>query len=314
MRMLSIDGGGVRGLIPATMVAEIERRIGLPSAEVFDVIAGTSAGGQIALALSVPGPDGRPRWSAANFTEYITGAYGRVFDHPSLGLVSALKSLTGEKYPAEPLESVLDEVLGTTMLSEALTEVLVTSYEVEAAVPHFFTRAAARAGDDVTMAFAGRATSAAPTYFEPASAGQDENRRTFIDGGVFANNPTVCGFAHAMALGHDEDEMTVVSLGTGAVSRQWAYDEVREWGLANWIRPVLDITAHGANSAIDWQMRSILKPGTYFRLTPDMSDGRSALDDASEETVAALSSLTAQLIARHDQVFDDIAAALTRPA
>jgi patatin-like phospholipase/acyl hydrolase len=205
----------------------------------------------------------------------------------------------------------LDDVFGTVMLSSAMTEVLVTSYEVERAEPHFFTRDGARAGDDVPMAFAARATSAAPTYFEPASAGQAEHRRTFIDGGVFANNPTVCAFAHAMSLGHDEDDMTVISLGTGAVSRQWAFDEVREWGLANWIRPVLDITAHGANSAIDWQMRSILRPGTYFRLTPDMSDGRSSLDDASEETVAALTALTAQLIARHDRVFDEIATAIT---
>jgi patatin-like phospholipase/acyl hydrolase len=226
--------------------------------------------------------------------------------------VSAFKSLTGEKYPAGPLESVLDDVLGTTMLSEALVEVLVTSYEVEQAEPHFFTRHDARNGDDVAMAFAGRATSAAPTYFEPASQGAESARRTFIDGGVFANNPTVCGFAHAMSLGHDEDDMTVVSLGTGAVSRQWAYDEVREWGLANWIRPVLDITAHGANAAIDWQMRSILKDGSYFRLTPGMSDGRTSLDDASEQTVAALSALTRDLIERHDRVFDEIAAAVTR--
>lgn len=311
MRILSIDGGGVRGLIPALLVAEIEHRTGRPIHESFDLVAGTSAGGQIALALTAPAASGGPRWTAAAFADHVTSLYGQVFDHPSMGLLSALRTLTQEKYPAARLESALAEVLGETMLSEALVEVLVTSYEVESASPHFFTRQAAREGDDHTMAFVARATSAAPTYFEPATVTTQSGRRTFIDGGVFANNPTVCAFAHAMSLGDDEDGMTVVSLGTGAISEQWAFDEVRDWGLANWIRPVLDITSHGANAAIDWQMRSILPAGRYFRLSPEMSDGRSSLDDASPETVEALADVTRRLIVRNDAVFDAIAASVS---
>ena len=62
MKILSIDGGGVRGLIPGMVVVEIERRMGKPVSELFDLIAGTSAGGHIALALTAPGTDGKPRW------------------------------------------------------------------------------------------------------------------------------------------------------------------------------------------------------------------------------------------------------------
>ena len=312
MRILSIDGGGVRGLIPALLVAQIESRTGRPIHTSFDVVAGTSAGGQIVLALTAPADDGSLRWTAATFADHLTTLYAAVFDHPSVGLLSALRTLTQEKYPAHQLETALTGVFGDALLSDALTEVLVTAYEVESAAPHFFTRHAARNGHDHPMTFVARATSAAPTYFEPATVTSETGRRTFIDGGVFANNPTVCAFAHAMSLGGDEDAMTVVSLGTGAVSEAWGFDEVRDWGLANWIRPVLDITAHGANAAIDWQMRNIVPAGRYFRLTPEMADGRSALDDASPQTVDALSQMTADLIARNDKMFDDIAAAVTQ--
>src|SRR5438067_8204092 len=64
MRVLSIDGGGVRGIIPALVLAEVERRTGKRTAELFDLVTGTSTGGIIALAMTVPGDDGAPRWTA----------------------------------------------------------------------------------------------------------------------------------------------------------------------------------------------------------------------------------------------------------
>ncbi|NBR93646.1 MAG: hypothetical protein EBT44_02175 [Actinobacteria bacterium] len=84
---------------------------------------------------------------------------------------------------------------------------------------------------DYLMRFVARATSAAPTYFEPAAKIESEEKLAFIDGAVFANNPTMCAFAHAMSIGYDEDEMTIISIGTGAVARELEYEEVRHWGM-----------------------------------------------------------------------------------
>ena len=89
MKILSIDGGGVRGLIPGMVIVEIEKRMGKPISELFDLISGTSAGGHIALALATPGKDGKPKWSAPELAAYYREAYGQfasngiLFNHES---------------------------------------------------------------------------------------------------------------------------------------------------------------------------------------------------------------------------------------
>ena len=306
MKILSIDGGGVRGIIPGMVIAEIESRTGKPVSELFDLISGTSAGGHLALALSLPAENGKPRWSAAALADFYGPAYGKIFDSSRFKMLDVIKGLAHERYSSNGIEGVLEELFGEAMLSDALTEVLITAYEVERAEPHFFTRHDARTDprNDHFMRFVARATSAAPTYFEPAARLESPDKLTFIDGGVFANNPTMCAFAHAQSLGFDEDDMTIVSLGTGAVSRSLQFEEVREWGLASWARPIIDISAHAGNHAIDWQMTHILRPENYFRLTPSLASGRTSLDDARPETISALEAIAKNLIEENSATID----------
>ena len=308
MKILSIDGGGVRGLIPGMVIVEIEKRMGKPISESFDLISGTSAGGHIALALATPGANGKPKWSAPELAAYYREAYGRIFDNSGFKMLDVLKGLTSERYSADGIDSALNEIFGEAKLSEALIEVLITAFEVERGEPHFFLRSEARENPrkDHLMSFVARATSAAPTYFEPAAKFNDEEGMAFLDGAVFANNPSMCAFAHAQSLGFDEDEMTIISLGTGAVSRILQYEEVRHWGLANWARPILDITSQASNHAIDWQLNHILRKGHYFRVQPLMSGMRSAIDDARPETIKALEQASIEVISRHSEDLDKL--------
>ena len=171
MKILSIDGGGVRGLIPGAVIVEIEKRMGKPISQLFDLLSGTSAGGHIALALATPGDDGKPRWSAQELAAYYREAYGRIFDNSGFKVLDALKGLTNERYSADGIDAALNEIFGEAKLSEALIEVLITAFEVEGGEPHFFLRSEARSEPkkDYLMSFVARATSAAPTYFEPAA-------------------------------------------------------------------------------------------------------------------------------------------------
>jgi hypothetical protein len=100
--------------------------------------------------------------------------------------------------------------------------------------------------------------------------------------------------------------MTIISLGTGAVSRILQYEEVRHWGLANWARPILDITSQASNHAIDWQLNHILRKGHYFRVQPLMSGMRSAIDDARPETIEALEQASLEVIFRHSEDLDKL--------
>ena len=143
-RVLAIDGGGIRGLIPALVLDRIEQRVGRPIAECFDLIAGTSTGGILAVGLSCAGDD-RPRWSAADLVALYETEGPRIFDRSLVKTLTSVFGIEDEKYSRENLEEPLDRYLGAARLRDALTELLVPAYETERRFPYFFRRTAARA-------------------------------------------------------------------------------------------------------------------------------------------------------------------------
>ena len=114
--ILSIDGGGIRGIIPAMILAEIERRTGRRIAEMFDLIAGTSTGGILALGLTVPHEQKRnkPRYRASQLVSFYEEDGKEIF-HSFWQDVVSLHGLMEERYPSEPIERVLRKYLGDQM-------------------------------------------------------------------------------------------------------------------------------------------------------------------------------------------------------
>ena len=276
-KILSIDGGGIRGVIPAAVLVEIEERTGRPVAELFDLIAGTSTGGLLAL-----------------------------------------ESVLEEKYPSRGIERVLAQYFGDTMLSESLTEILVTSYDIERRSPFFFRRSRAREreGWDWQMRQAARATSAAPTYFEPVKL-QDRNSSEYyalVDGGVFANNPAMCAYAEARTLWPDEEDFLVVSLGTGELTRSLPYEEVKGWGLALWAQPILNVVFDGVADTVDYQLRELLASEgddrRYYRFQTVLDIGKDDMDDASRTNIAALKTKAREIISENDAALETLCAKL----
>src|SRR4051812_35242238 len=164
--ILSIDGGGIRGIIPAMMLARIEERTGMPTHQLFDLVAGTSTGGIIALGLTKANEAGGNQFAASDLIELFERDGPTIFPH---GLFSRLRGLDGwtdERYDAIGIEQVLKRLAGDARLKDALTKVLVTSYDIERRDAIFFK--SWRAKDDPAFDFAirdvARATSAAPTY------------------------------------------------------------------------------------------------------------------------------------------------------
>jgi len=253
-KILSIDGGGIRGSIPALLMAEIERRTRQPISQSFDLIAGTSTGGVLALGLVVPGEDDQPRYTASECIAFYEEEGPRIFERSLWRAAASLASLRDEKYPSEPVEAALAKYFGDTMLSEALTDVLITSYDIERRIPWFFRSSRARERPDYNfpMKAVARATSAAPTYFEAARVETHDgsNYYPLIDGAVFANNPTMCAYIDAVQRYPGYDDYLVVSLGTGEYTRRFPYDEAKDWGLIGWVRPIIDILQHGVNETV----------------------------------------------------------------
>ena len=318
-RILSIDGGGIRGIVPATVLRELERRAGAPASELFDLIAGTSTGGIIALGVTKPSASGRPQFTAGDLVALYENEGRRIFSQSLLRRIHAAGSALEEKYSADGLEEVLAEYFGDARLKDALTDVLVPSYEIERRIPWFFRSRKARvdAAYDFAMSDVARATSAAPTFFDPArldAAGGDY--WALVDGGVYANNPTMCAYAEKMDVDRDADVL-VVSLGTGTYEAPIAYDDAADWGRLGWARPILDVVFDGVSDTVAYQVAELCPPRRdgskrYFRFQLRVDATTDAMDDASKRNVWRLKRMAEGLVRERETDLDAVSNQLER--
>lgn len=295
IKILSIDGGGIRGIIPAILLAEIEKSTSKKIYELFDFFTGTSTGGILTLLLNKPEP-----LAASDLIEIYGGIDGkRIFKKNFFTLLNYI--FKGPKYDKTGIESVLSEKLGDTCLKDTLKPVLITSYETECRNATFFSNYNNRY-KDLYLKDVARATSAAPTYFEPLNI---QKKGTFVDGGVAANNPAMCAYVEVLKLlkreGIDPDskKIIIVSLGTGTATNSYCYDEMKHWTPIDWIRGPLISSFFDANSnTVEYQLTQIVKPDCYYRFQLQLPNekGSDALDNTEEKNLNKLSSLTSSYI------------------
>lgn len=263
-RILAIDGGGIRGIIPARFLAALEgcladalarRRgdaAGAPGwegidspriADCFHLIAGTSTGGLLAAGVATTDAAGRPKLSAEDAANVYVNHGAEIFHRPLLRNVLDHFALLVPKYPLAQLRKVLelDSVLGDGLLKDARTEVLILSFDTALPGPRFFTRwgapdAGGRPSEpSETMVEVALATAAAPTYFEPETL----DRTPLIDGGVYAGNPALAAISMALRrtvapVPRTAADVFMVSLGTGEWSVPLDYGA---GGVFGWLRP-----------------------------------------------------------------------------
>ncbi|MFQ6018742.1 MAG: patatin-like phospholipase family protein [Kiloniellaceae bacterium] len=330
-RVLALDGGGIRGIIPALVLERIEQSIGKPISDLFHMVAGTSTGGLLALGLTAPDGHGTgPRFGGADAVALYRDRGADIFSRSFRYRIGTLGGLTDAKYSAKGLEDVLEAQFGETWISEALVDVFVTAYDIEARTPRFLKSWKARgeslaAGEtaadrDLLMRAAARATSAAPTYFDPARVESRAGRSNcLVDGGVFANNPAMCALASALKIYPGAQRHLVLSLGTGELERKISCDKAEDWGLVGWARPVLDIVFDGVSDTVDYQLRQN-RALAYFRLQCDLgrfADGSRGpnddMDDASPENIAKLVRKAQEMIAARQAEFDELVRRLAAP-
>lgn len=312
-KILSIDGGGIRGMIPAMVLERLEEMTGRPVSRMFDLIGGTSTGGILALGLVTPDGEGAPRYRAGELAELYRREGENIFSRSFWYWLRSLANLADAKYPEDGIERVLERYFGSARLSEALTPVVVTSYEIERRSPWFFKSRKARDPRlreeyDFPMKKVARATSAAPTYFDPLridfEGGSDYY--ALVDGGVYANNPAMCAYAEARVMFPD-DEILMVSIGTGKLTRRIPLAKARRWGLVGWAVPVLDVVFDGVGDTIDFQLRQLLSDDRYFRLQAPLAEGNDEMDDSSPENLRALQLEAEELIRENGETLEKLA-------
>jgi patatin-like phospholipase/acyl hydrolase len=298
MRILAIDGGGIRGIIPALVLAQIERRSGRQTFEMFDLIAGTSTGGILACALCAPEP-----LPAEKLVALYEEEGPEIFSRSVFQKIRSAGGLADEKYDSAALDRSLERFLSDKRLSSSRPDLIVPAYDTAEPGPYFFKSRKARESeaDDFPLAVVARSTSAAPTYFEASAVGG----RALVDGGVFAVNPAMSAFAEVMRH-QPSAEVVLLSLGTGQRTRRRSYAEIKNWGLVEWARPILDVVFDGVSDAVDYQLRHILEEGRYWRLQVELTEASDDLDDASEENLRLLRRQAEDLVAASSADIDAV--------
>lgn len=317
VRILSIDGGGIRGLMPAILLSALENRTGNPVHKMFDLASGTSTGSMLAGALFKNRP-----LTAAQVRDYYIRDGDYIFTRSPLRQIAS--ALTGPKYDEQPMENVLLASLGDSWLSDCIKPLLIPAYELTQRQAFFFKSWKAQGHDipnyhhqiiyDYLLRDVVRAATAAPSYFRPARirsrAGHDS---VFIDGAVFANNPALCALASARRLNPDAERFILVSLGTGQQAKSIGYTESSAWGLLNWARPLLDCMMDGASDAVAYQVEEAFGAEVEqyrFDFSHISLPVDSPIDDASSANVRKLIVAAEQEVARKEQVLSKLSALL----
>jgi predicted acylesterase/phospholipase RssA len=292
-RILSIDGGGIRGLIPATILAAIEERTGKPIYKLFDLIAGTSTGAILTLGLTKPNAAGEVEHSARDLRALYERDAPDIFRNPA----SWWENLLTPKYKSYRIRRIMAQNFGEYRLKDALTDILIPCYDIERRYPHIFrSRWARRQGQfDFNMSDVAAAASATPTMFDPLRIPRPGAGGvvSLVDGGVFANNPA----GHALAeintmLPAKDDQILLVSLGTGESMERMEKKYPADWGFIRWSVPMIELVSESISEGVHRQMRDMLPPTDqrrYYRFQVDLPDDTYyPLDNVARKNIRGL--------------------------
>ena len=281
IKILSIDGGGIRGLIPAVLLKELEKRTGKPISSSFDFFIGTSTGGIMSLLLNKHS-NGIPLYSAEDIIDFYTGDSGKLIFKKKF-LKFPLDPVT---YPSCQIEQVLKERFGESKLWGALKPTVVTTYDTISRNSIFLNSKDAGLAPNLFMWECARTTSAAPTFFEPFSPFSFGDM-VGIDGGIFANNPALFGYIEAQKMFPDA-KVIVVSLGTGSSVSSLSKKDMNKFNLLTWATSLFDFVSDGQSDTVDCSMSRLHDVEDYFRFQVKLDTKNASMDDVSDKNLNSL--------------------------
>lgn len=277
-RILSLDGGGIRGIITVILMQRLNSDPQLAGwLDSVDLIAGTSTGGLLALGLA----NGLDLQRIRDLYENRGQA---IFDDSWLDNLVDLGTIIGAQYGIRNLTRELRRILGQTTLGQLQKRVLIAAFDLDNEAsdparrtwkPKLFHNFPGPDSDSSLPAYkVGLYTAAAPTYFPSADG--------YIDGGVYASNPSMCALAQSQdsrfAGQPSISDVVLLSLGTGT-PLTYIQGRSLDWGYAQWAKPLVNLMLDGTAGIADYQCRQILGQ-RYCRLAPVFPPGVSIPMDA----------------------------------
>ena len=314
IRVLAIDGGGIRGILPARLLTELETLAARPVTDLFDLVAGSSTGGLLALGLAAPGGNGVPRHQAVDLLQLFATRAGDLFPgggsrlrwgarnlgrglsqlaDRAASVASPPTPVLSPQHRPEPLEHLLEEYLGETPFGSARCQVVIPAYDLVDAETLVFRSEEFAGASAPLMREVARATAAGPTYFPPYRMEMGSSEYWLTDGGVVANHPAPTAYLDALEQAKG-GEITVVSVGAGLPEKRRHYlppkgHRPRRRSSRQVPIGALDAMAHGSNEAAHRLLKNISGGrGRYWRMQGTLGPCSPAHDAVDEDNVAAL--------------------------
>lgn len=294
--VLCIDGGGMRGIIPMVLLQKLEEEIRRCGGEdsldsYFDYVAGTSTGGLISLALTCPTSFGykicknAPQVLLEDIQEQYTSMGKAIFPTSSF---TGLRKIASTKYPESGIETMLDEWFGDSRLGEATVPTLIMSYDLFSGSPVMFKSYENRT---FPVKDAGRATSAAPTYFPPLI----RNGQILVDGGVIANNPSIYAYIEAKKLYPKCSKFHVISLSTAGKNHTMSLEDT--YGLLSWVDQVNPMFSTAQKRMTDYVLGNMPNVD-YIRIDDPLELGIK-MDDTNPNSIKAMTDFAESVAKDH---------------
>ncbi|KAA3488823.1 patatin-like protein 2 [Gossypium australe] len=318
--ILSIDGGGIRGIIPGTILAFLEAQLQKLDgeearlADYFDIIAGTSTGGLVTAMITAPNEKTRPLFAAKDIKHFYLEHCPKIFPQdtsPFTAAASLMKTMAGPKYDGKYLHKLVREELGDARLSQTLTNVVIPTFDIKQLQPKIFSTYELKINPwkDALLSDICIGTSAAPTYL-PAHYFKTEDSNGvakefhLIDGAVAANDPALVAVSEMTKeivrrapkyfpiKPTDYSKFVVISLGTGSAKSEGKFDSenAAKWGILGWLSsenssPLVDVFTQASSDMAEYHLAAVFQAfqseNSYLRIQDDTLEGPLASVDIS---------------------------------
>lgn len=313
--ILSLDGGGIRGIITCIILRYIEEQLqihdkpGAKLGDYFDLVAGSSTGALIAAVLLCPDENRKAKHSVQKGLELYAEKGNGIFQVSFWEKLLNPYGLFNKKISQCILEKNLTDFFGKLELKELIKPCLITSYDIENRRAKLFNSWDANIStNNFFMKDICRATSAAPTYFSPVQIKSMYGQIfSLIDGGMFANNPALCAYAEARKIPFAEvlkthqkpnypsvSDMILVSIGTGVEAQSYSYNTLHKAGKIGWVNPIIDILLSSNAETVDYQLCQMYKTlgqkhqKNYYRINPSLKNASPVMDNVRRANIENL--------------------------
>lgn len=315
IRILSIDGGGIRGILPIYVLKYLEETSKKPIPELFDLIVGTSTGAIASAVLTASKDSKKPLFSTKDLLDFYNKDGRKIFYNPWYHRVLTLNGLIGTKYMTSSRYDVFKQYLNGIYLDQLLNNVVIPTYDITHEKPMLFFNWKTTRGNDANYPLTDLIMSATspPGLFPSVVFGPKSRQMTLADGAVYANNPELIAVLTAMSL-YPNKKYILVSLGTGYLKQTLLTKKVIDWGLFQWSKNILPLFVGSSMEINDYLLKELFPfPLDLYHFNVKLPQIMMALDNVSSSNIEKLNQKGEEMVADKKEELDNLILKLLHP-